>query len=107
MIAQRTTSRAHSEEENMPIAPYGSWKSPITASLLTSAGNSLSEIQFANGNVYWLEGRPIESGRVAIVCAGPDRKPTDGVPTTFNARTRVHEYGGGAYCLNQDTIFFS
>lgn len=88
-------------------APLGSWKSPITSALLTSSGIGFSELHFSNGNVYWLESRPDEGGRVAIIRCSPNGSPTDVIPPGFNARTRAHEYGGGAYFLHNDTIFFS
>jgi dipeptidyl aminopeptidase/acylaminoacyl peptidase len=90
------------------ISPFGSWKSPITSALLTSSGIGFSELRFSDGNVYWLESRPDEGGRVAIVrCGLPAGTPADIIPKPFNARTRVHEYGGGAYLVNGSTVFFS
>ena len=59
------------------------------------------------GTVWWLEGRPSESGRVVLVRAEPDADPADVVPQAFNVRTGVHEYGGGAYCIHAGTAFFS
>jgi dipeptidyl aminopeptidase/acylaminoacyl peptidase len=88
-------------------APFGSWKSPITSALLTSSGIGFSELQFAEENVYWLESRPDEAGRIAIVRCSPVGPPQDAVPADFNARTRAHEYGGGAYFLHGSVIFFS
>lgn len=88
-------------------ASYGSWKSPITTALLTWAGIGLSEVEFSNDHVYWLESRPLEAGRVVAVRCKPDGKPSEGIPKSFNARTRVHEYGGGAYFVHGETIFFS
>jgi dipeptidyl aminopeptidase/acylaminoacyl peptidase len=88
-------------------APHGSWKGPITSALLTSSGIGFNEFQFSNGNLYWLESRPDESGRVVVVKSSPARAPIDLLPRDYNARTRVHEYGGGAYFLLNDTVFFS
>ena len=88
-------------------AAYGSWKSPITSALLTSSGIGFSELRFSDGDLYWLESRPDEGGRVAIVRCSKDGKIADAVPAPFNARTRAHEYGGGAYFLHRKTIFFS
>lgn len=88
-------------------APFGSWKSPITSALLTSSGIGFSELYFSNGNLHWLESRPDEAGRVAIIRCRPNGSPADAIPSGFNARTRAHEYGGGAYFAHQDTIFFS
>jgi dipeptidyl aminopeptidase/acylaminoacyl peptidase len=88
-------------------APFGSWKSPISTALLTSSGIGFNELQFSNGNLYWLESRPDEAGRVAIVRCGFAQSSVDAIPQGFNARTRVHEYGGGAYFVHRDTVFFS
>src|SRR3989449_6349700 len=88
-------------------ASYGSWKSPITSVLLTSAGIGFSELHSSEGELYWLESRPDEAGRVALVRCSSEGKITDAIPPAFNARTRVHEYGGGAYCVHANTIFFS
>jgi dipeptidyl aminopeptidase/acylaminoacyl peptidase len=82
--------------------PYGSWVSPITAALLTSAGIVFSDLDFSNGRLYWLESRPDEAGRVVLVSSSGDV-----TPKSFNLRTRVHEYGGGAYFIHQDTVFFT
>jgi dipeptidyl aminopeptidase/acylaminoacyl peptidase len=87
-------------------APYGSWKSPITASLLTSAGVSLGQLEIGNECIYWCEGRPLEAGRVVIVKRKHDGVSSDITPVGFNVRTRVHEYGGGAYTVHGDSIFF-
>src|SRR6266513_2279433 len=91
----------------MSITPFGSWKSPITSALLTSSGIGFSELHFSDGDLYWLESRPDEAGRVAIVRCSADGNTSDAVPPRFNARTRVHEYGGGAYFIHHNTIFFS
>jgi len=91
-------------------APYGSWPSPITSSLLTSAGIGFSELQFSNRRLYWLESRPDEAGRVVLVASelsDGNRIPNAVSLPQFNIRTRVHEYGGGAYFVHRDTVFFT
>jgi dipeptidyl aminopeptidase/acylaminoacyl peptidase len=88
-------------------AAYGSWKSPITSALLTSSGIGFSELQFSDGQLYWLESRPDEGGRVVVVRRSPDGEISDAIPNSFNARTRAHEYGGGAYFVHKGTVFFS
>ena len=88
-------------------APYGSWKSPITPSLLTSAGVSLSQIELGDGCLYWCEGRPMDGGRVVIVRRTHDGVSRDVTPAPFNVRTRVHEYGGGAYTVHGSSVYFT
>jgi len=67
----------------------------------------LSDVRIDGDQVYWLEGRPQEQGRNVIVRAGPDGVTTDITPAGFNVRTRVHEYGGGAWLVADGTAIFS
>src|SRR5215468_2677498 len=88
-------------------APYGSWKSPITSDLIVAQTTILSDVRIDGDHVYWLEGRPQEQGRNVIVRAGPDGVATDITPAGFNARTRVHEYGGASWLVAGGTPIFS
>jgi dipeptidyl aminopeptidase/acylaminoacyl peptidase len=87
-------------------APYGSWKSPITSDLIVAQSISLLEVRLDGEQVYWLEGRPQEQGRYVVVRGGTDGS-TDITPPPFNARTRVHEYGGGSWTVQDGTVYFS
>ena len=58
-------------------------------------------------SIYWLEGRPQESGRSVIVKRSPEGKLSDQLPEPFNARSRVHEYGGGAFVVVDGTLYFT
>ena len=80
-------------------APYGSWKSPITSDMIVSATVGLGQIALDGDDVYWSELRPSEGGRVALVRRTPDGRTVDVVASPFNVRTRVHEYGGGAFAV--------
>ncbi len=84
------------------IAPYGSWKSPVTADRIVAESISLAQIALDGEDVFWIEGRPRESGRNVIVKNGADV-----TPPPFNARTRAHEYGGGAFLVDRGTVCFS
>src|SRR5262249_56477928 len=89
-------------------APYGSWKSPITSDLIVSQAISLSDVRFDGETVYWLEGRPQEQGRNVVVRAAKGGADvSDVVPKPFNARTRAHEYGGGALAVAREGPYFS
>src|SRR5256714_7800269 len=89
------------------VAPYGSWTSPLTAELIASATITLGQIAFDGEDIYWSELRPTEGGRVVVVRRSPDGRTTDVTPLPFNVRTRVHEYGGGAYAVADGTLVFS
>ncbi len=89
------------------VAPYGSWKSPITSDLIVKGSIGVGMIALDGPDVYWIEMRPSEGGRYVIVRHTPDGQTTDVTPKPFNARTRVHEYGGGDYAVSDGTIYFS
>jgi len=88
-------------------APFGSWKSPITSDLIVQGSVGLSQCTFDNEDIYWVELRPRESGRNVIVKWNPNENRVDINPVPFNARTRVHEYGGGDYVVHNGTVYFS
>lgn len=88
-------------------APYGTWKSPIGADLITQKAISLSDILVdpVTNELYHLEGRPSEGGRVVLVRSHSNE---DAVGSDWNVRTQVHEYGGGAATVyGGDKIYFS
>jgi len=89
------------------IAAFGSWRSPITSDLIVSDTIGLSEVQLDGDDTYWIESRPTEAGRNVIVRMAANGQITDLNPQPFNARTTVHEYGGGAYLATSGSVFFS
>ena len=90
------------------IAPYGSWKSPITAEMLISGGKRrLNEIKVDGNDVYWLDARPAEGGRIVIMRLSSDGQIEDLTPAPFNSRNAVHEYGGGSYAVRNRTVYFT
>jgi dipeptidyl aminopeptidase/acylaminoacyl peptidase len=91
----------------MPVAPYGSWPSPITSQVLVQEAVRLSDVRVVGDSVWWSEGRPQEGGRQVLVKAMPGSEPVDVLPAPFSARTSVHEYGGAAYAVHADVVFFS
>src|SRR5215470_255982 len=89
------------------IAPYGAWKSPITSSLIVAQSISLMEVRLDGDDIYWLEGRPQERGRYVVVRAAGNGTPARDVNAApMNARTRVHEYGGGSWYVVGGTVYF-
>lgn len=89
------------------IASFGSWKSPITSDRIVSESIGVAVSSLTIEAVYWLETRPSERGRSVVVKRLNDGTITDITPPPYNARTRVHEYGGGAVLVDKDTVYFS
>jgi dipeptidyl aminopeptidase/acylaminoacyl peptidase len=92
---------------NKPIAPFGGWPSPISATAVAAGSTPLSFPSISGTDIYWLEGRASEGGRVAIMKLNASGERREINPAPWNARSRVHEYGGRAYAVAGDTIYFS
>ena len=94
----------------MKTLPYGTWPSPITPDAIVAETVRLSSVSLdGGGRVGWLEGRPGEGGRNVLVrtdLSGPG-EIEDLTPPPFNVRSGVHEYGGGAYAVSGDRLWFS
>jgi dipeptidyl aminopeptidase/acylaminoacyl peptidase len=89
------------------IAPYGSWRSPISAEMCARGGVHLFEPMLDGDVTYWLEARPNEDGRHVLMRADPWSDPADVTPPGFNVRDKVHEYGGGSYAVHDGVVFFA
>ena len=90
-------------------APYGTWPSPISAAIVAAGASPLTQLALGGadgGDVFWLAGRASEAGRNALLRQRGARVD-ELTPAPFNVRTRVHEYGGGAYAVAGDTVYFS
>jgi dipeptidyl aminopeptidase/acylaminoacyl peptidase len=98
-----------------PTLPYGSWPSPITAASLVQGAAAVGEVRADGGDVWWSESRPAEGGRTQLVRRTPDGERRDlfgafdpsGERRTWNARTAVHEYGGGAWGVRDGVVVFA
>src|SRR5437899_11301838 len=96
------------------IAPYGSWKSPITTDLIVAESVSLGQVALDGDDVYWIEGRPREAGRSVVVKSESATSRgvraangKDVTPPGMSARTRVHEYGGSAFLADNGVVYFT
>jgi dipeptidyl aminopeptidase/acylaminoacyl peptidase len=79
------------------VAPYGCWDSPIGAEQVAARTIAYDDVRIDGEALYWLESRPQEEGRTALVRWAPDAGKTEVLPPAFDVGSRVHEYGGGAY----------
>ena len=92
----------------MAVAPYGAWESPIDALSVTRAEIFFSDsLELDGGWVHWAETRPLEGGRTVLARRRGDGPAEDVTPAGHNARTRVHEYGGGAYAVHGGLVYFA
>ncbi|MGG6269622.1 S9 family peptidase [Leptolyngbya sp. AN03gr2] len=91
----------------MVVGSYGTWKSPISSDLIVAGTIGLGQIKLDDKTIYWTESRPTEGGRNVVVQRSTNGQTLDVTPMPFNARTRVHEYGGGAFMIDAETVYFS
>ena len=94
---------------NLPqVAPYGSWKSPITSDLIVSQTIGIGSVVINNDNIFWLEKRPQEQGRSLIVGLFKQQQEVKNItPFPLSVRSKIHEYGGGAYTAEGNRVYFS
>ena len=85
------------ETTTVPSVPFGAWPSPIAAADVARGRLRIAYPTVIGGDMWWQEGRPEEAGRVAVVHRAAGGKQADLLPAPWNARTRVHEYGGMSY----------
>jgi dipeptidyl aminopeptidase/acylaminoacyl peptidase len=90
-------------------APFGSWASPITPDLLLGGTVHMRNqmVRWDGEDLYWSELRPYEGGRIVVCRRSADGAISDVTPQGFNARSRVHEYGGGHYAASEGTVYFT
>ncbi len=86
--------------------PYGTWGSPITSDIVAADSISIGDIVLDGPNTYWTEMRPADDARNVIVRRGSNGTISDITPAGFNVRTRVHEYGGGAFTVSGGAVYF-
>lgn len=89
------------------MLPYGSWPTPITSELVVRAAVGLGAVALDGDDIWWAEQRPEEGGRTELVrCRLVGGAGVDVLGAGWNARTAVHEYGGGAWWVRDGTAWF-
>jgi dipeptidyl aminopeptidase/acylaminoacyl peptidase len=89
------------------IVPYGSWRSPITSDLIVAKTLGLAEPRLlGTDDIYWIESRPTEQGRCVLLRTSADGSLHEVTPAPYCVRSRVHEYGGGAYLATANAVYF-
>src|SRR5690606_16748185 len=103
---QRQTGGGLTMASEALSAPYGGWKSPITAELINRGAPARDFPTRVAGVTYWQESRPEENGRITIVARDGEGREWDLLPYPYSARSRVHEYGGRAWVVAKDSLYF-
>ncbi|MGB1382320.1 MAG: S9 family peptidase [Porticoccaceae bacterium] len=88
------------------VLPFGTWPSSLSAEKVASAAPKINHIQSCNDLVTWVESRPNEGGRNVIIGRSKNGLIKDLIPAPYSHYSRVHEYGGMAYALSENSIYF-
>ena len=81
---------------------------PLDAATALGSTPLFKEPRLSGGRLLWLEQRPAERGRTTLMLRQAGAATAEEVtPGDWNLRSRVHEYGGGEYCVVADTVFFT
>ena len=89
------------------IVPYGGWPSSLSAEWIADDAVSLGQLCLDGSDVYWSEVRANDKGRSVVCKLGEKGVAEDFSPPNSNVRSRVHEYGGGAYCVERGELWYS
>ncbi len=108
MLATMTAPRQAPLSFRMTSLDYGSWPSPISAAMAGAGGRNISQLRCDSNALYWVETRPAEGGRQTLQRLDlASKHVVEMTPAPLNVRSRVHEYGGGAYAVRSGEIVFS
>ncbi|KAK3823114.1 MAG: peptidase, S9A/B/C family, catalytic domain protein [Benniella sp.] len=91
------------------VAPYGEWASPISVDFITGSTAVISNLRKNEhtGELFWAERSGATNGRTTIMTRSTNGVTTELTPAPFHARSRVHEYGGGAFTLGSNFLVSS
>ena len=79
---------------------------PLPASVAVGRATGVAEPRLNGGCLFWLEQRPGERGRTTLMARRHGAGSVELTAGPWNLRTRVHEYGGGAYAVEGDQLVF-
>lgn len=79
----------------------------MTAAETAAAGGGPEWVDLYGDDLWWAERRPHENGRVALVRKSPGQPPADVLGPQWNARNRLHEYGGRPWTVLHDRVVFT
>ena len=101
------SSPTHAADATIHTRPFGAWSSPLAARDLVAGSRDFSELGVDAGTLYFIESRPEERGRQALMRYLPGHGFEEVAPASFNVRSRIHEYGGGALSVGRNAVYFT
>tara|TARA_Y100001949_G_scaffold169438_1_gene169362 strand:- start:12511 stop:14409 length:1899 start_codon:yes stop_codon:yes gene_type:complete len=84
--------------------PYGFWMSEWTAEKAASASRDFAELRAGHGGLLWIQYDPADARCTLWYWRNGTTQCL--TPTGFSLRSRVYEYGGGAFTLTDEGVAF-
>lgn len=91
---------------NKKPAPYGRWQAHLTPDMMIQDSYRLGTVKTYQDRVYWCEIRADEGGRGVLMAWHEQEGLREVLPSSYSVRSRVHEYGGGEFCVGDGAVFF-
>jgi dipeptidyl aminopeptidase/acylaminoacyl peptidase len=85
---------------------YGLWPTPITAARVAALNVTRDALQYHAGAVYWVESNPA-GGYDRLLQTTGSAVSSDVVPDELGVGSSVYGYGGGAYAVADNVVWFS
>ncbi|MGH8426519.1 MAG: S9 family peptidase [Gammaproteobacteria bacterium] len=82
------------------------WDSELSAQAVATGACLLAEPWVDSKRFYWLQSLPAEGGRITVMAAAACATPRSLVTAPLSVRSRVNEYGGGAYAVAPAALWF-
>ncbi|KAB1949846.1 S9 family peptidase [Brevibacterium linens] len=96
--------------QDVVTAPYGTWSSPLGAAEVAAGAAPIFDAAFRGDEIFYSTKIPAEKARTGLVRTSLSRpgEREQVIPTGFNIRSAVHEYGGASWALDQssEVIYF-
>lgn len=96
--------------QDVVTAPYGTWSSPLGAAEVAAGAAPIFDAAFRGDEIFYSTKIPAEKARTGLVRTSLSRPGAreQVIPTGFNIRSAVHEYGGASWALDQNSevIYF-
>ncbi|WP_210602750.1 S9 family peptidase [Brevibacterium oceani] len=91
--------------QDVVAAPYGTWSSPLDAAEVAAGAAPIFDAAFRGDEIFYSTKIPSEKARTGLVRTSLSRPGAREqiLPSGFNIRSAVHEYGGAAWALDPDS----
>lgn len=88
------------------ITNFKHWQSPISLDKVFSKAATPTYLHADNGRLFWMEQDPTRGGTTQLKYCQIGQSDQILISEPFSVRTRANEYGGKAFTVSGNTVFF-